>query len=195
MIAMNNLPPIEEPQAYGGFLRALWRTWVSACFYPRKFFETVGNSQNLTPALLFGFGCWAILSLFSWFVLFPIALSDREAQKEFGLFLFLSPLLFLVGGGMHFALALLYGLILHLFLLLFGGAKQGLRITLRVVAYAQAPIILLCGIWIFVLYTEGLAAAHRTGIWRSTLAVLVSFILFLCCFGGLQVLLEASQLG
>jgi len=192
---MNNLPPIEEPQAHDGFLRALWRTWVSACFHPNKFFETVGNSQNLTTALLFGFGCWVIVGLLSPFVIFLTELPDTSFQKEFGLFLF--PLS-LVGCVVQFALTLLYGLILHLFLLFFGGARQGLSITLRVVAYAQAPIIFFfcgSGIWTLLLYIVGLAAAHRTDTWRSVLAVLVSFIP--CCFGGALwlALLEAGKLG
>jgi len=181
---MNNLPPIEEPQAYGGFLRAFWRTWVSACSYPSKFFETVGNSRNLTPALLFAFGCWFVWGFIGFLVVVASILSDLKSAQEY-----LGPigmvLLPLATVGylpiMLFAITLFYGLILHLFLILFGGAKQGLRTTLRVVAYAQAPIVFFCGIWVLVLYIIGLRAAHRTDTWRSLLAVLVSE--FLCCMG------------
>ena len=81
-MTIDNLPPIEEPQAYGGFIRALWRTWVSACFYPSKFFETVGNSRNLTPVLLFGFGCWFILCFICLLVLVAIILSNPKSAQE-----------------------------------------------------------------------------------------------------------------
>jgi hypothetical protein len=171
-MTVGNLPPIEEPQAYGGFLRALWRTWVSACFYPYKFFEAVGNSQNLTPALLFGFGCWFIPG----FIHFLSESAYSLAQKEFGLFDMFFLLLSYVG---MFFLTLFYGSIVHLLLILFGGAKRGFRTTLRVVAYAQAPAVF-CGVWSLVLYIIGLRAAHRTDAWRSALAVLMP--IFFCIF-------------
>jgi hypothetical protein len=83
-------------------------------------------------------------------------------------------------------------MLLHLFLALFGGANQGLTVTLRVVAYAQAPVILAVvpllgcvgGIWGLVLYIVGLAAAHRTETWRSALAVFAPVIL---CIGILVI--------
>ncbi len=194
-MAMGNLPPIEEPQAYGGFFPALWQTWVSACFRPHEFFEAVGNSQDLTPALLFGVGCgWLGVffgSLWATVIQLPFLpmLPSKEAQEQ------------LVGGAAQIFCSglcgwldaliriLLGGLLLHLFLALFGGANQGLTVTLRVVAYAQAPIILaavpLLGIcvgiiWVLVLHIIGLAAAHRTETWRSVLAIFAPLIL---CIG------------
>ncbi|MFZ8852213.1 MAG: YIP1 family protein [Armatimonadota bacterium] len=183
-MTVGNLPPIEEPQAYGGYLRALWRTWVFVCLYPYKFFEAVGNSQNLAPALLFGFGCWFILGFIGFLITSAFLLSDPEAQKKLGLFgMVFLPCSFFGGASIMFFIVLFYGSILHLCLILFGGAKQGLGTTLRVVAYAQAPMVYFCGIWSLVLYMIGLQAAHRTDAWRSILAVLVSQ--FLCCIGGI----------
>ncbi len=49
----------------------------------------------------------------------------------FGLFGWLFPLLGIIIGG----------LIIHLFLKIFGGANQGLTMTLRVISYAYAPQI------------------------------------------------------
>jgi hypothetical protein len=197
-MAMGNLPPIEEPQAYGGLLPAIWQTWVAACFRPREFFESVSNSQNLTPALLFGIGCgWLgifFVSLWATVIQLPFLpmLPSKEAQEQ------------LVGGAAQIFCSglcgwlnaligiLLGGLLLHLFLALFGGANQGLTVTLRVVAYAQAPVILAVvpllgcvgGIWGLVLYIVGLAAAHRTETWRSALAVFAPVIL---CIGILVI--------
>ncbi|MFA0739001.1 MAG: hypothetical protein LKKZDAJK_002121 [Candidatus Fervidibacter sp.] len=173
-MAMGNLPPIEEPQAYGGFFPALWQTWVSACLRPYEFFEAVGNSQDLTPALLFGVGCGWLGIFFGslWGVALKVPLLCS------GLFGWLFVLLGI----------LLNGLILHLFLALFGGANQGLTITLRVVAYAQAPTILAVvpilgscvgSIWVLVLHIIGLAAAHRTEVWRAVLAVFAPLLLCL----------------
>jgi hypothetical protein len=187
-MTVGNLPPIEEPQAYGGFLRALWRTWVSACFYPYKFFEAVGNSQNLTPALLFGFGCWFI----SGFIGFLGASAYSLVQKEFGLFDMFFLLLYYVGGSLiTFFHTLFYGSIVHLLLILFGGAKRGFRTTLRVVAYAQAPSVFFCGVWSLVLYIIGLEAAHRTGAWRSALVVLMAIFLAICFYISLPAAIVA----
>lgn len=193
-MAMGNLPPIEEPQAYGGFFPALWQTWVSACLRPYEFFEAVGNSQDLTPALLFGVGCGWLGIFFGslWGVALKVPflpmLSPKEAQAE----LFSGAAQMLCSGlfGWLFALLgiLLNGLILHLFLALFGGANQGLTMTLRVVAYAQAPTILAVvpilgscvgSIWVLALHIIGLAAAHRTEAWRAVLAVFAPLLLCL----------------
>lgn len=87
------------------------------------------------------------------------------------------------------------GLIVHLFLVIFGGAKQGLTMTLRVFSYAQAPSIFgvvpfiggcITGIWTLVLEIIGLAAAHRTDTWRAALAAIAPAVLCIC---GLALLL------
>lgn len=83
------------------------------------------------------------------------------------------------------------GLIVHLFLLIFGGAKQGLTMTLRVISYAYAPQIFVvvpllgacvAAVWTLVLEIIGLASAHRTDTWRAALAVLLCIFLGICCF-------------
>jgi len=91
-------------------------------------------------------------------------------------------LLFLVAG------------IVHLFLMLFGGANRGFGATFRVMAYTETLalcyIVPMCGVlifllWSLVLYIVGLAHAHRTDGWRAVLAVLALPILCVlcCCFG------------
>ena len=87
---------------------------------------------------------------------------------------------------------LIFGLIFHLFLWLFGGAKQGLAMTLRVIAYAQAPALLAAvpfaggcigALWSLVLYVIGLATAPRTEVWRALLAVIAPLIVALFLVG------------
>lgn len=56
-MAMGNLPPFEDREAYGGFFPALLQTWVGACFRPMEFFQTVGNSQDIGP--LCSSACWS----------------------------------------------------------------------------------------------------------------------------------------
>jgi len=82
----------------------------------------------------------------------------------------------------------IWSAIVHLFLMLVGGANTGFASTVRVVAYSSTvqivQVIPLCGgtiaaVWALVLYIIGLAIAHRTTQGKSALAVLLP--LALCC--------------
>ena len=78
--------------------------------------------------------------------------------------------------------------ILHLMLMIVGGANNGFEATVRVVCYAQtaqlAGIIPFCGglismVWAIILYVFGLATAHRTTQGKAVLAVVLPVVL--CC--------------
>jgi len=78
--------------------------------------------------------------------------------------------------------------VLHLMLMIVGGANNGFEATVRVVCYAQtaqlAGIIPFCGglismVWAIILYVFGLAAAHSTTQGKAALAVLLPVVL--CC--------------
>jgi hypothetical protein len=78
--------------------------------------------------------------------------------------------------------------ILHLMLMIVGGANSGFEATVRVVCYAQtaqlAGIIPFCGglismVWAIILYVIGLSTAHRTTQGKAILAVLLPVVL--CC--------------
>ena len=86
----------------------------------------------------------------------------------------------------------IWSAILHLCLMIVGGANQPFETTFRVVAFTQGSIgplqmIPLCGglislVWAIVCYCVGLARAHETDTGRAVLAVLLPLIV--CC-GGL----------
>lgn len=78
--------------------------------------------------------------------------------------------------------------ILHLMLIIVGGANGGFEATARVVCYAQtaqlAGIIPFCGglisaVWAVILYVLGLTKAHRTTQGKAILAVVLPLVL--CC--------------
>jgi hypothetical protein len=82
--------------------------------------------------------------------------------------------------------------ILHLMLMIVGGANNGFEATVRVVCYAQtaqlASIIPICGglvslVWAIILYVFGLAAAHRTTQGKAALAVALPVVLCCASFG------------
>src|SRR5437762_11279043 len=81
--------------------------------------------------------------------------------------------------------------ILHVCLVIVGGAKQAFETTFRVVCFAEGSasallVIPFCGglitgIWKIVLYCIGLARAHETDTGRAVIAVLLPLIV--CCGG------------
>jgi hypothetical protein len=84
--------------------------------------------------------------------------------------------------------------VLHLMLLLLGGAQRGFEATFRVVSFAEATSLLFlvpfCGqpigwVWCAVLYVLGLAAAHGIGHGKAAAAVLLPLALCCCCVAGL----------
>ena len=95
--------------------------------------------------------------------------------------LFLAPIFVIIGVFIGAA-------ILHLMLMIVGGANRGFEATARVVCYALtaqlAGIIPICGgivsvVWSIILYVIGLATAHRTTRGKALLAVLLPVVL--CC--------------
>jgi len=81
--------------------------------------------------------------------------------------------------------------ILHVCLMIVGGAKQSFETTFRVVCFEEgsvSPLLvvpfcggLITGIWKVVLYCVGLARAHDTDTGRAVIAVLLPLIV--CCGG------------
>jgi hypothetical protein len=97
--------------------------------------------------------------------------------------------------------------ILHLMLLLLGGARHDFEATFRVVAFAQATSLLLLipfcgqfaggasGLWTLVLYILGLAEAHRIGHGKAAAAVLLPLVLCCCCVALLGFLFAGTIAG
>jgi hypothetical protein len=93
--------------------------------------------------------------------------------------------------------------ILHLCLMIVGGAKQSFETTFRVVCFSGGSInplqvIPICGgliafVWGLVLYCIGLARAHETDTGRAVLAVFLPLIV--CCGGGLLIAMMFGALG
>src|SRR5437773_76062 len=91
--------------------------------------------------------------------------------------------------------------ILHVCLMIVGGAKQSFETTFRVVCFAEgsvSPLLvipfcggLLVGLWKVILYCIGLARAHETDTGRAVIAVLLPLVV--CC--GAFLLLMFGVLG
>lgn len=216
-------PPVPPPSGTGagipweerhrlGWLRALLETIKLSLFSPTAFFSRLPPTEPIPPPPLGGAGSallYAILvgvpslviGLFWQLLASSMGVMFGETQEailSLGtslIFAAFSPLFIIIG-------VLVTSLVIHVFLLLFGGAHYGFVATFRTVCYASAPEILqvipLCGglasgIWCFVLWVIGLAAVHRTTMLRSFAAVTVPTVA--CCGFFLLALIMAGLAG
>jgi hypothetical protein len=115
-----------------------------------------------------------------------------------------NPLAHLIGAGIGGVLLIIFvpvlvaigafinAAILHVCLMIVGGAKQPFETTFRVICFASGSVFplmvvplcggVIAGIWDLVLRCIGLARAHETDTGRAVLAVLLPVIV--CCCGG-----------
>ena len=89
---------------------------------------------------------------------------------------------------------------LHLFVMIVGGAKAGFEATFRVVSYSVSPFLFMvipyCGVlitplWALSLFMIGIRDAHETTGGKATAAVLFPFLF--CC--GMMVLAAVLFMG
>jgi hypothetical protein len=94
--------------------------------------------------------------------------------------------------------------ILHVTLLILGGARRDFEATFRVVSFSQATSVLFLlpfcgqligGVWCLVLYVLGLAQAHEIGHGKALAAVLLPLVLLCCCCAGLGLLFAGAIAG
>jgi len=161
------------------------------------FFRQVGFSQDMGAAVLFMLLVSLVTSLASGLLLLAglqallWALARKEGLPSSPLFggaagaLLLAPLVFLLSTLIGWAISTA---VLHLLLLIVGGARKGMSTTALVLAYASAPQVFnvvpwlggwVAFIWSLVLLIVGLSQAHETDTWRAVLAVFLP--LLLCC--------------
>jgi hypothetical protein len=105
-------------------------------------------------------------------------------------------------GGIFVVIGVLFGAgILHLMLLLLGGARRDFEATLRVVAFAQATSVVFLlpfcgqfvgGVWALVLYVIGLAQAHEISSGKAAAAVFLPILLLCCCCAGIMALFAGA---
>lgn len=131
---------------------------------------------------------WNVLFQGAWLPFVESAEEIAELGAVFGLTIgwgvivaVLAPVLIIIG-------VFIAAAVLHLMLLIVGGANSGFEATARVVCYTQtaqlAGIIPCCGgivglIWTIVLFVVGFSTAHRTSQGKALVAILLPIVL--CC--------------
>ena len=190
------LIPWEDPAQTGFFDRFVETVKLLATAPAEAFarMPTVGGiGKPLTFAIIVGWIGIAVYAL--WMLLFggmSLPFMDQsqlgEAGAMFGLstgftimLIVLAPIFVIIGVFIQAA-------ILHLMLMLVGGANHGFEATTRVCSYTQAAqlaqIIPFCGglvsaVWSIIMLIVGLSTAH--GITRGKAALAVILPVVLCC--------------
>jgi hypothetical protein len=191
-----------------GFLNAFAETLMMVLLRPGEAFTTMRREGGLGEPLLYalvGAGSGAIVSFLFSMLLQSVGISmgNRNgyaflAGLGIGSVLFVVLLPFLVVIGLFLGSA-----IVHVCLMIVGGAKQPFETTFRVVAFAQGstgvlqmiPICggIVAGVWALVVQCIGLARAHETETGRAVVAILLPLIV--CCGGTILLGIMFGMLG
>ncbi len=181
-----------------GILRAFFDTLIMVLTRPADAFTVMkregGVSEPLIYAIIGGSVGGVIYFLYNFLLSSAQLLGSHE-----------NPIMHMMGGGIRPLFFIIFvplvvaisafisSAILHLCLMIVGGAKQPFETTFRVVCFAGGSanpllVIPICGgliggIWKIVLCCIGLARAHETDTGRAVLAVALPLIV--CCGGAL----------
>jgi hypothetical protein len=189
--------PWEQP-GYPA-LEGLYETAKLVLTSPSQAFARMSLTGTLGKPLTYAiiFGWIGIIARQAYSIVFRSVIHNMMASfhmpGQFGGAGFQLPIAFSIGAMIFAPILLLIGIfiwsaILHLFLMLVGGASTGFASTVRVVCYAGTVQVLqvvpFCGpfiafFWGLVLYIIGIAIAHRTTQGKAAVAVLLPLVL--CC--------------
>ena len=181
-----------------GFFSAFIETLQMVLTRPAEAFTAMRREGGFGEPLIYaviGASAGAIVQFLFSLALHAVGIAANQRNALSGMagmgigsvgFIILFPLLLVIG--------LFIGAgIIHLCLMLVGGAKQPFETTFRVLAFSQGSIgvlqmIPICGgliaaVWGLVVNCIGLARAHETDTGRAALAVMLPVIV--CCGGGL----------
>src|SRR5436190_10140001 len=181
-----------EHRAQLGFWKAYLDTVTMCLTQPATAFSTMKPEGDMLGPMLFALigGCAGIIvSVLAQLALQSVGfLADRQhaMMGTFGVwaiaYILLSPVIVIVGMFVGSA-------ILHVCLLIVGGAKKSFETTFRVCCFATGSTYLLymipmcggliAGVWNIVLECIGLARAHETDTGKAVMAVLLPIIV--CC--------------
>src|ERR1051325_109762 len=178
-----------------GILKGFFDTVALIFTNPAKAFALMKSEGDVISPLFFaviGGTAAAIVSVLSEFALRPIGLTRSQNPRQHGFgagvglvfWMILAPVMFTIW-------TFVWSGILHLCLMLVGGARKPFETTFRVVCFASGSTSLLamvpiCGglvacVWTVVLECIGLARAHETDTGKAVTAVLLPVIV--CCGG------------
>jgi hypothetical protein len=195
-IAARSGLPWDDRQ-HRGILRAFFDTMIMVLMRPAEAFTAMKREGGFGDPLLYAI-IGSSIGYVAYFI-YNVLLSSVRLLGSHE-----NPVMHMMGGGIRslfliICIPVLVAIgafvaagILHLCLLVVGGAKQPFETTFRVVCFGGGsadPILiipicggLIGGIWKLVLYCIGLARGHETDTGRAVLAVVLPLIV--CCGGA-----------
>jgi hypothetical protein len=191
-----------------GFLNAFIETLAMVLTKPNLAFQTMKTEGGLGEPLIYALigGCvGGIVSLLLSLGLQSMGLFAGQRDTFAALAgLGIGSIAFIVLVPVFIVIGLFIGAaILHLCLMIVGGANKSFETTFRVLAFSHGstgplqiiPICggLIAGIWALVINCIGLARAHETSTGRAVLAVLLPLIV--CCGGAILIAIMFGALG
>lgn len=203
-------PPLPWEQPDYPALEGLYETAKAFITAPSQAFARMSLTGTLGRPLLYAviFGWLGIIASQAYSLAFRGAIMSMlsslpgfNPKLMFGLpmgfsigIMFVAPIFVLIG-------IFIWAAILHLFLMLVGGANTGFASTVRVLCYAGTvqifqvvPICggMIAGIWALVLWIIGIAIAHRTTQGKAALAVFLPLVLCCVCIAVMAVAFGAA---
>lgn len=194
--------PLWDDQ--GSFFERLWNTWKTVMFKPGAFFKNIPVAAGLSRPLVYAIIIGSIGIIFGTLYNYigqslsgssfsqpgmPEEMGQMMAKMQSTMFIIMivfSPLIVVIG-------VFIWSGILHLCLMIVGGAKQGFEATFRSVAYGcYSPVLLgvipFCGgmvgaVWGIVLQIIGLKETHKISTGKAVLAFFLPLVF--CCVCGI----------
>src|SRR6476620_6770298 len=185
-----------------GVLRAFFDTMIMVLTRPAEAFTAMKREGGFGDPLLYAI-IGSSVGYVAYFI-YNVLLSSARLLGTHE-----NPVMHMMGGGIRSLFliicvpvlvaigAFIASGILHLCLMIVGGAKQSFETTFRVVCFGGGsadPILiipicggLIGGIWKIVLYCIGLARGHETDTGRAVLAVVLPLII--CCGGAIALMM------
>lgn len=196
-------PPWERRQQIG-FASALVETTQQVLTSPSDFFRSMPVTGGIGGPLLYGVIVGYVGVVASALYAF-ILQSAIGSSWSFGRNSELDRIMPMLSSGMGLVGQVLFGpifvavwifvvsAVVHVCLLLLGGATNGFEGAFRVIAYSAAAMVIrivpVCGelvaiVYYVILAIIGVSAAHRISGLKATAAVLLPFVLLCCCCGA-----------
>jgi len=198
-----------------GFWRGWGQTLKQSMFSPEEFWSSVRPDGPIGDPILFA---WLTLAITSAITAYPnhaistwltrLMVSAGQFPPELRRLMEgeRSPAFFwgwLVGYVLLMpAFAIIAGGIVHVLLLLTGGAKGGFSATMRAVCYAAGPLLfsliplvggIVGSVYSAVLFFWGLVRLHRSDWWRPVLSFVLLLAFCCCCSFGLGIVVGIAQ--
>jgi len=170
---------------------------------PREAFERMPITGDPLRPVVFAILLGWVGAIFNaaWSIPFRHIMPAGSPYGSYQMPAFFLPVMALFAPILIVCMLLLWSAILHLMLMIVGGAKNGFGATLRALCYSRAPeifqVLPFCGTLIALvgdifLLIQGLAVAHRISIGKAALAVLLPLVLCCICFTVLLVTMGSA---